>query len=220
MKKFLSVLLLSMSSFAFAVGGPSYPEVELNLHLSLDKLCGPGTPLCNDFIISLGGAKVILVPQDGSFVCSDDDNNEDHKSEEEQNCEWQDITHYRGIWSDVAENDGLRSIGIVSIDKHIMPDFDNDGKPNERYLITGEILTEKGVEAKIKISTENLNTLNDVELEGSVISQRTSNYQASLVIGRSRVLRPIPCPPTGCGQDEKSYSSHNKIELIKGSIKK
>jgi hypothetical protein len=219
MKKLIITAVLLVSSLAFS----SEPhEAHLDLNLSVDRLCDQNAPFCSvSSSISFGGVKVPLIAQNGDEIC-------DAQTGE---CSTGNITHYRGIWSKVVENDGVRSIAIVSIDKHLYQNDDPSDNSDDdvySYSIEAEIVGEKGTEAKLRLNTNDLKNLNSVTLEGPVKNIMQNRYQASLRVGRALVLIPIPCPVDNpndlCDENRDNDStrkvfSNNEIELLMGTLK-
>lgn len=217
MKKTIIFLMLLVANLTFANGNEPH-KAKLNLSLNLDKLCDETAPFCNiSRSVSLGGIELYLTEQDGETICTDDE------------CTTVGITHYRGIWSKVVETDGVRSIAIVSIDKHVISSDDpNDNADDDlySYTIEAEILGDKGLEAKLRLSTDDLKKLNGINLYGKVKTVFHSRYQASLFIGPAMDIMPIPCTPDNdtcgdigdIGNDNKKHFN-NDIQLLLGTLK-
>lgn len=180
MKKIIVVGFLLLFGKSFA---NENHEARLNLNLNLFKICDESTPFCLNMsrTINFGGVLLSLAPQNGRYVC------------DEEVCTSEDITHYRGIWSSVVENDGVRSIAVVSIDKRLFLGEESEEKTYVYYIVA-EILGTNGVEAKLELRTRDLSKLNDINLEGPVKEIRQSRYQAGLRIGPARILSPVPMP--------------------------
>jgi hypothetical protein len=198
--------------------------VELDLGVRIDKLCAEDfRSLCFFKFKSMGNTKVLLKPQ------NQDDSICDILSSE---CTIDDY-HHRGIWSKVVEIDGQRAIGIVSIDRYSHTDM--DGSRAYSYSLKGEIIGDKGLEAKLNISTDDLNNLNSLELEGDIRVIGREKYQASLRIGKPISLctpQPdsngdtdpnycdtFPVPTPDIPAPETSNKSNTTIDLVLGTLK-
>lgn len=219
MKIIYGLVFLLLSSIGFA--GNENHVARLSLNLDIEKLCDDNVPFCVDSrIITIRGVEVPLTPQDGDQICTTDPTT--------TNCDLENVTHYRGLWSKVVEKDGIRSIAIVSIDKHLYQNDDPEDNSDDDffyYSIEAEILGEKGPEAKIRIGTDDLKKLNGVTLEGSIRNVMHNSYQSTLYIGPSIYLIPTPCLPNHphghCDDDvsnEKKFFK-NTVEVLLGTIK-
>jgi len=220
MKKILVVGLILVSGLNYA---GETEKAELSLNLSLNKLCSDNSPVCSSASFKISERlSIILEPQDGTVTCTVDE------------CTRTDVTRYRGIWSSVVENDGVRSIAIVSIDKEQFSSGDIQGSLYINYTITAEILGTKGTEAKLVISVDDLNKLNGTTLEAPVQNIYGGRYQASLYIASSRrvVSMPLPCRPGDVDSGGKSlcddyqredvnkfFNPSLQLELVLGSIR-
>lgn len=190
---------------------------KLHLNLAIEKACSDSFPLCDvSRSISLENVEVQLNPQDDEGDLCDNDQG--------GACDWE-AYHYRGIWSQVVELDGIRSIAIVSIDRFLVeyddPE-DNSNKKEYSFSIEAEILGNKGLEAKLRLNLSDLEKLNSITLEGAKQLMGSRSYQPLLYIGPAFKLEPVPClPDEPCDGDvsKSNIRYDNSIDLILGTLR-
>ncbi len=195
MKFLLMSTMLLFSSLGFSADDV---EVKLDLNLYMDKLCDDNQPFCSS-LRSFGGAEIVtLSPQYGDTMACNDDG------------ECDEPYHFRGIWSQVVEKDGLRAIAIVSIDRY--RNINSDGKTYFDFNISGEIIGDKGLEAKINLSTQDLSNLNSIDLEGDIHQTRFARYQAVLHIAKPLILD--VCIPNDDSNEDPNSDPENCDDVV------
>ena len=178
---FFSVLVFSTVSVAQMNPQPNpMPdpiEVEIYANLHIEKECRTvgDMNLCDAMTsIMLGSVKIRLYPQ-SQVYCPDNGLCDDDVS----------ATSYRGLWSQVVENDSYRAIAIISIDQD---NYDIGGETSTTFTITAEIIDAQGTSGKMVSTINSLGNLNRNSLYGQQSNHRGNKYTPILTIGRPLTL--------------------------------
>ena len=188
--------------------------IELTLDLKVHRVCTSDN--CISIYTKPTPVKINLEPEDEDC----------HPQTPPELClPWS----YVGRWSDVAELDGIRYIGIVTVRKNIIGRDSNNKPIGFNYSMTVEILGDKGVEAKTRFNDikdiKKLDAITVATIEKEVWGRK---YFADLYVGDKSdgsttiPYPPIPIPTPDCNDIEdcssKSEGLINPANIEKGRL--
>jgi hypothetical protein len=183
MKAIKLILALCFATGSLNLYAEELPKVSLTADLNIERKCKPSDSFCSILVpIGFGGQEITLYPQNDDVVSSPFPTPQPPTTEN---------THHRGFLTTVKELDGLRFIGIISIDRYRRINPHNEKEEIISFTITTEILDGDGVSAKMSIRVNNMSELNNVTLAGRSVSYGSNEYEPSFFVGKA-IARSCP----------------------------
>jgi len=200
--KFLKIMLVvGTLGFLSSAYTEEFPTVNLLAFLNIERKCKPNTPICAIRQRPIRSEAITLLPQFKLIGKSP------------LPTAQEEFAHYRGLWSDVRERDGLRFIAIISVDRFLIERGENEEK-RYSYGITVEIFDASGVTAKMTISVDSIAQLNNAVLVGRTVTHMDNEYIPSFIIGRGAIL----CPIGQACSESKMNNSNAKWDVLLGDL--